>query len=112
MGAVDLQELHVRAMRGTAQRLGPPVAGKGFTLTMGAGDATQDLEAGAVYRIATGAQPAFIGVADQATASNREYLAANSETFWQTPAAGTVTLHYLQAGTAGTLYLSKHDDVE
>jgi hypothetical protein len=111
MGAQDPSGLIQRAMRGTAQRFGPPVAAKGFTLTMSASDQTQALEAGAVYRIATGAQPAFIGVADQATASNREYLAASSETWWQVPAAG-VTLHYLQAGTAGSLYVSKHDDVE
>lgn len=111
MGAQAPQELWLRSHRASAQSYGPPVAGKSVTLTMSGADQTVALDGSAVYRIvADDAQPAYIGSAACTDATNRMRLAAGSEIRIQTPPAG-MTLHYLQAGTAGSLYLSQHDDV-
>jgi hypothetical protein len=110
MGASTQLDLSLRAFRTLAQQSGPPVAGKSQVVTMSASDQTITLEGGVTYKLATGAQPAYFGVADATIAGNRELLPANSQRFLTVPAGG-LALHVLQAGTAGTLTATQLDDV-
>jgi hypothetical protein len=109
MGASNQLDLSLRAFRALAQQSGAPVPGKTQVVTMSASDQTITLEGGFTYKLATGAQPAYFGIADASVAGNRELLPANSQRFLTVPVGG-LTLHVLQAGTAGTLNATQLDD--
>ncbi len=109
MGASTPAGRQDRAYTGLAQSFGPPIAGASQSKTLSALDQTIALTGPALYRIVA-TQPAFIGSADATVAANQEYLQPNWDRFIQVTAAG-FTLHVVQAGTAGAIYVAKLDDV-
>jgi hypothetical protein len=109
MGATSVQALQERAYRGIAQSYGPPLAGKTQSLTLTAADQTVTLEGPATYLLGCD-QPFFIGQQDATVAGNRARVPANVEHLLATPVGG-LTLHVVQAGTAGAFSAAKLDDV-
>ena len=109
MGASTPEGRRDRAFTGLAQSFGPPIVGKALTLTLTAADQTVALEGPATYLLSCD-QPFFAGQADATVAANRARIPANWPYVLATPAGG-LTLHVVQAGTAGAFSAAKLDDV-